>query len=70
LFNEPGALAALCTVIGQQGGNISFIQLIERSVDFFTFTLDIDVRDRQHLQSIIAVLGTNQYIETVERDSY
>ena len=38
IFNEP-ALAALCTIIGQQAGNISFIQLIERRLDFFTFWL-------------------------------
>ena len=65
IFHEPGALAALCTIIGQQAGNISFIQLVERSTDFFTFSLDIDVKDRAHLQSIMAVLRSNKYVESV-----
>ena len=65
IFHEPGALAALCTIIGQQAGNISFIQLTERSTDFFTFIVDIDVKDRAHLQSIMSVLRSNKYIESV-----
>ena len=35
--NEPGALAAVATIIGQQGGNISDIHLSERHTDFFSF---------------------------------
>ena len=70
IFNEPGALAALCSVIGQQAGNITFIQLSERSQGFFTFTLDITVRDKAHLQSIITMLRTNKYIESADRFSF
>ena len=67
VVNEPGALAALCTVIGQQAGNITHIQLTERDMNFFTFILDIDVKNLEHIQSIIAVLRSNKYIESVER---
>ena len=70
IFNEPGALAALCSVIGQQAGNITFIQLSERSGDFFTFTLDVAVRDKAHLQSIITMLRSNKYIESADRYSF
>ncbi len=69
ILNEPGALAALCTVIGQQAGNITHIQLTERSVNFFTFQVDIDVKDIDHIRSIIAVLRSNKYIESVSRRS-
>jgi len=67
VVNEPGALAALCTVIGQQAGNITHIQLTERNMNFFTFILDIDVKNLEHIHSIIAVLRSNKYIESVER---
>ena len=67
VVNEPGALAALCTVIGQQAGNITHIQLTERDMNFFTFILDIDVKNLEHIHSIIAVLRSNKYIESVER---
>jgi GTP pyrophosphokinase len=67
VVNEPGALAALCSVIGQQAGNITHIQLTERDMNFFTFILDIDVKNLEHIHSIIAVLRSNKYIESVER---
>ena len=69
IFNEPGALAALCTIIGQQAGNISFIQLVERRIDFFTFLVDIDVKDRAHLQSIMAVLRSNKHVESIDEQT-
>ena len=69
ILNEPGALAALCTVIGQQAGNITHIQLTERSLNFFTFQVDVDVKDIEHIHSIIAVLRSNKYIESVSRRS-
>lgn len=70
ILNEPGALAALCTVIGQQAGNITQIQLTERNLNFFTFLLDIDVKNLEHIQSIVAVLRSNKYIESVDRHSF
>ena len=69
ILNEPGALAALCTVIGQQAGNITQIQLTERNLNFFTFILDIDVKNLEHIQSIVSVLRSNKYIESVDRHS-
>ncbi len=69
ILNEPGALAALCTVIGQQAGNITHIQLTERNMNFFTFLLDIDVKNLEHIQSIVSVLRANKYIESVKRYS-
>ncbi|MDP6217886.1 MAG: DUF5913 domain-containing protein, partial [Alphaproteobacteria bacterium] len=69
ILNEPGALAALCTVIGQQAGNITQIQLTQRNLNFFTFVLDIDVKNLEHIQSIVSVLRSNKYIESVDRHS-
>ena len=69
ILNEPGALAALCTVVGQQAGNITQIQLTERNLNFFTFILDIDVKNLEHIQSIVSVLRSNKYIESVDRHS-
>ena len=50
---------ALCTVIGQQAGNITDIPLTESNVNFFKFQVDIDVKDIDHIRSIIAVLRLN-----------
>lgn len=67
LSNEPGSLASVATVISQQGGNISNIQLSDRNPDFFHVLLDLEVKDVEHMRSIIAVLRTNKYVESVER---
>ena len=67
LSNEPGSLASLATVISQQGGNISNINLTDRNPDFFKFELDLEVKDVEHMRSIIAVLQANKYVESVER---
>ena len=67
LIHEPGALAALCSGIGQLEANITNIQSLARDDDFFTFLVDLEVQNATHLQSILAVLGSNRYIESVSR---
>jgi GTP pyrophosphokinase len=69
LSNEPGALAAVATIIGQQGGNISNIRLTDRNTDFFSFALDLEVKDVEHMRTIIAALQANNFVERVERAS-
>ena len=69
LSNEPGALAAVATIIGQQGGNISNIRLTDRNTDFFSFQLDLEVKDVEHMRTVIAVLQANNFVERVERAS-
>ena len=67
LSNEPGSLASLATVISQQGGNISNINLTDRTPDFFKFELDLEVKDVEHMRAIIAVLSANKYVDSVAR---
>ena len=59
----------MATVIGQQGGNISNIHLIDRNADFFSFKLDLEVKDVEHMRTIIAVLQANNFVERVDRGS-
>jgi len=67
LSNEPGSLAAVATIIGQQGGNISNIHLTDRNSDFFSFDLDLEVKDVEHMHTIMAVLQANNFVERVAR---
>ncbi len=69
LSNEPGALAAVATIIGQQGGNISNIRLTDRNIDFFSFQLDVEVKDVEHMRTVMAALQANNFVERVERSS-
>ena len=67
LSNEPGSLAAVATIIGQHGGNISNIHLTDRNADFFSFELDLEVKDVEHMHTIVAVLQANNFVERVDR---
>jgi len=67
ITNEPGALAALTTVIGKNGGNITNLKITTRSTDFWDMLLDIYVNDTRHLNNIIAALRATPQIASVER---
>jgi guanosine-3',5'-bis(diphosphate) 3'-pyrophosphohydrolase len=65
--NEPGALAALTTVIGKNGGNITNLKITNRSIDFWDMLLDVYVNDTRHLSNIIAALRATPQIASVDR---
>jgi GTP pyrophosphokinase len=65
--NEPGALAAISTVIGRDGGNISNLKIVHRSVDFFEMLIDIEVSDIKQLTDIMAALRATRVVNSVDR---
>ena len=65
--NETGSLGELSTVIARGDGNISNLKITNRSTDFFEMTVDIEVRDVQHLTYIIAALRATSVINSVQR---
>ena len=67
LSNERGSLATVATLISQNGGNITNIQLLSRTLDFFTFGLEIEVSHARHMTAILAALRASPFIESVER---
>ncbi|MEQ8604380.1 MAG: bifunctional (p)ppGpp synthetase/guanosine-3',5'-bis(diphosphate) 3'-pyrophosphohydrolase [Marivibrio sp.] len=67
LSNEPGALAALTSVIGRDGGNIINLKFTDRSEDFFDLLVDIEVKDVRQLSNIIAALRASPLVNSVER---
>jgi GTP diphosphokinase / guanosine-3',5'-bis(diphosphate) 3'-diphosphatase len=65
--NQPGGLAALCTVIAKNLANISNLRISKRAADFFEVIVDVEVRDVKHLTGIIAALRASPVIASVER---
>ncbi|HEY4125017.1 MAG TPA: RelA/SpoT AH/RIS domain-containing protein, partial [Rhizomicrobium sp.] len=65
--NSPGALGAVMTVIGNNGGNIFNMKVTNRNSLYFEFTVDIEVRDVTHLQNILGALRVNTVVESVDR---
>ncbi len=65
--NEPGSLGTVMTVIGNNGGNIFNMKVINRNALFFEFQVDIEVGDLAHLQNILGALRVNAAVESVDR---
>jgi len=67
LYNKPGSLGKVTTVIAKNNGNISNILFSVRKPDFFEIIIDIEVRDANHLQNIIAALRMEKEVSSLER---
>ncbi len=65
--NEPGALAAVASILGTHGANIVSMGQTARDGSFHTFAFDIEVHDVQHLMRILAALRATDMVSTAER---
>ena len=67
IINKPGSLGAISALIAKNNGNISNINFENRSNDFYELIIDIEVRDKNHLNNIIAALRLEKTTSSVER---
>ncbi len=67
LLNEPGALGVVATTIGENGANIDAAQTSPSGPDFRRFTIDLQVRDIEHLNAVLSQLRGKPVVHTVER---
>ncbi|MBU2531649.1 MAG: RelA/SpoT family protein, partial [Alphaproteobacteria bacterium] len=65
--NEPGSLAQIAQVIGENDGNIDNIQMMERAVDFTEMRVEVEVWDLEHLNRIVTGLRNRPVVSKVER---
>ena len=67
LTNKAGSLGQVTTAIAKNNGNISNIHFTSRKIDFFEIIIDIEVRDNNHLNNIMAALRLLSEISSLER---
>ncbi len=67
LANEPGSLAELSNLIARNNGNISNLNIVNRTISYFELLVDIDVKDLKHLTDIIAALKASKVVSYVAR---
>jgi len=67
LTNIAGSLGKVTTVIAKNNGNISNIHFTSRKIDFFEIIIDIEVRDNNHLNNIVAALRLLSEVSSLER---
>ena len=67
LRNEPGALGWISTTIGETGANIDLVATSPSGADFRRFVIDLQVRDIEHLNSVLSQLRDKSVVHNVER---
>ncbi|RZI46003.1 bifunctional (p)ppGpp synthetase/guanosine-3',5'-bis(diphosphate) 3'-pyrophosphohydrolase [Rickettsiales endosymbiont of Peranema trichophorum] len=67
ITNSAGSLALLTQAISAANVNITNLQIISRSSDFFDMLLDVDVKDVEQLELIKTYILRLECIHTVER---
>ncbi len=67
LGNGAGVLGRICTLIGEASANISDMEFLERRPDFYRLLIYVDLRDVQHLHSLITTLEAESDVAAIER---
>jgi len=67
VLNEPGTLAQIAQVIGEDDGNIDNLRMLHRSADFTEMMIEVEVFDLAHLNRIINGLKSKSVVSKIER---
>jgi RelA/SpoT family (p)ppGpp synthetase len=65
--NDAGVLGRICTLIGEQKANISDLHFIDRKPDFYRLLIDVDLRDAEHLHTVMTALEAESDVAAIER---
>ena len=67
ISNDAGVLGHVCTVIGDQKANISDLKFTERKPDYYRLTIEVDLRDVEHLHMVMTALEAETDVAQVAR---
>ncbi len=67
LSNEPGSLGEISNIMARHNTNISNLNIVYRTVSYFEIMLDLDVKNVQQLEEIIASLKSCKAVSYVAR---
>ena len=67
LSNEPGSLGEISNIMARHNTNISNLNIVYRTVSYFEIMLDLDVKNVQQLDEIIASLKSCKAVSYVAR---
>ena len=65
--NDAGVLGRICTLIGEHKANISDLEFVDRKPDFYRLLVHVDLRDAEHLHSLLMALGAESDVAEIER---
>ncbi len=67
ISNDAGVLGRVCTLIGEQKANISDLNFVDRKPDFYRLTIDVDLRDVEHLHMVMTALEAETDVAEISR---
>ena len=67
IANDSGVLGRICTLIGEQGANISDLVFIDRKPDFYRLIVDVELRDIEHLHAVMLALEADSDVAEISR---
>ena len=67
IANDSGVLGRICTLIGEQGANISDLVFIDRKPDFYRLIVDVELRDIEHLHRLMLALEADSDVASLGR---
>ena len=65
--NDAGVLGRICTLIGEQKANISDLKFMDRKPDFYRLIVEVELRNAEHLHSLISALEAESDVAEVRR---
>ncbi len=69
LSNEPGSLGEISNIMARHNTNISNLNIVYRTVSYFEIIIDVDVKDVNQLNAIIASLKSSKVVSYVARSN-
>ncbi len=67
ISNDSGVLGRICTLIGEQKANISDLTFVDRKPDFYRLVVDVDLRDIEHLHTVMTALEAETDVAQIAR---
>ena len=67
ISNDSGVLGRICTLIGEQGANISDLVFVDRKPDFYRLIVDVDLKDTEHLHKVMVALEAESDVASISR---
>ena len=65
--NDAGVLGRICTLIGEGHANISDLTFVDRKPDFYRLLIDVELRDAEHLHTVLSSLEGESNVASIDR---
>lgn len=67
IVNDSGVLGRICTLLGEKKANISNLEFLDKKPDFYRLLVNVDLRDAEHLHSIMSALEAESNLAALGR---